>query len=119
MDELVNIYDKGSSREGLPELLSLQALFESTGGKASNNNNLFGALPEGEGGEPASFDSLSDSIDYQLSENVLGGGVDNKLNILEGEGPITEKDIIELYDSYNPKGDYLDSLIYYYNILQQ
>lgn len=121
-EELIkHIYDStADKRPGTEYLLPLQALFESTGGRATGGSrNLFGVLPKGEGGAPAQFGSFRDSIDYQLSPDVLGGGVGNKLNILGGQGPITEDDITNLYGSYNPNSPYLDQLLEMYGSVRK
>lgn len=98
------------NRPGLADLLALQALFESTGGRASPNT--FGVLPGGEGsGRSAAFSSIPEAIDYQLSPNVLGGGVGGSLDILGRTGEITPEEIVSLYANYDPHAAYLESLL--------
>lgn len=110
---LKHMYDSTiSQRPGTEYLLPAQALYESTGGRATGGSrNLFGTLPQGEGGAPSQFQSFTDSIDYQLSPNVLGGGVNDSLNILKGEGAISEEELRRIYESYNPNSPYIDDLI--------
>lgn len=97
-------------RPGLADLLALQALFESTGGRLSPN--IFGVLPGGEdSGMRRYFESIPEAIDYQLGPQVLGGGVGNKLNILGSQGEIMPEEISSLYQSYDPHGAYVDKLI--------
>lgn len=110
------MYDTtADKRPGTEYLLPLQALFESTGGRATKGTrNLFGTLPQGEGGAPSQFGSFKESIDYQLGPSVLGGGVGGKLNILQGEGPITEDEIVKMYESYNPNSPYRDQMLEMY-----
>lgn len=116
MGELDYIHNKTyREREGMAELLALQALFESTGGRSSNYNNLFGAKPGGEGNEGAKFEKLSDSVDYQLGEHVLGGGATENMNILADKKALDEEAIRRLYASYNPQGAYLETLISMFN----
>ena len=94
-------------RPGAGVLGALQVFFESTGGRA--NSNLFGVKPMGKSGQ--TFKDPKEAIDYQFGPNVLGGGVANKLNILNKRNPITKDDIIGLYRSYNPEGDYLPDVL--------
>lgn len=97
-------------RPGLATLLALQSLLESTGGRANNGNNLFGALPPG----GIRFQTPQESIDYQLGPNMLGGGATPAMNILDTEGPITPDDIRDLYVSYDPPGAYLNNMLRFY-----
>jgi hypothetical protein len=99
-------------RSGLGNLLLLQAFHESTLGNANNNNNIFGALPGGEGsGKAAQFQNPSDAVDYQLSPNVLGGGANPNMNVLNESTPLTLGRVKKLYKSYNPEGDYINTLL--------
>lgn len=107
LDDMVVKAEK--QRPGLGALLGLQAFFESTGGRSGNN--LFGTKP---GGNVSQFASLEDAIDYQLSENVLGGGANPNMNVLNEEhkgAPLTVQRVRRLYDSYDPPGAYLDALL--------
>ena len=99
--------EKEDIRPGAGVLGALQALYESTGGRATSN--VFGAKPKGKAGQK--FGSIPEAIDYQYGPDVLGGGVDNKLNILQGKGPITPDEISKLYESYNPEMAYLQGLL--------
>lgn len=94
-------------RQGLANLLLLQAFFESTGGR--NSTNVFGVKPNNQAG--SSFGSPREALDYQLSENVLGGGANPNMNILNTDQPLTLDDITNLYQSYNPESYYLDDLL--------
>lgn len=98
-------------RPGLADLMVLQSIFEGAGGRTGNP---FGVLPGGEGsGRRARFDNLREAIDYQVSPNVLGGGVGGKLNIIgRGHGPITPEDVQWLYGggSYDAGQTYTDYL---------
>lgn len=100
-------------RPGVEYLLPIQAMHESTGGRATRgvNNNLFGTLQQGEGSAPIPYESFTQSIDSQLGPNVLGGGANPNMNILNTQEPLTEEEIIRLYESYNPKSSYLKDLI--------
>lgn len=101
------ILSMDKKRPGAGVLGALQVFFESTGGRA--NSNLFGVKPMGKSGQ--TFKTAKDAIDYQFGPDVLGGGVANKLNILNKRNPITQDDIIGLYRSYNPEGDYLPEVL--------
>jgi hypothetical protein len=92
-------------RQGLSNLLLLQALFESTMGK--NSQNLFGVLPPG----GKQFSSPTEALDYQLGPQVLGGGGNPNMNILDEQRPLTLDDVQKLYQSYDPAGGYLEKLI--------
>lgn len=108
-DHLEEMIEKGEEiRPGLGALMALQSFFESTGGR--NTPNLFGVKP---GGKSSKFASPQEAIDYQLSQNVLGGGANPNMNIAnEGtKEPITVDRIRQLYKSYDPPGAYLDSLL--------
>lgn len=94
-------------RQGLGALLLLQAFNESTLGRAGNGNNVFGALPPG----GISFNSPRESLDYQLSPNVLGGGANPNMNILSERTPLTPSAVEKLYSSYNPEGVYLQQIL--------
>lgn len=99
-----------SIKPGLSNLLLLQAFHESTLGNASNN--IFGNLPGGEGsGKTAAFASPSDAIDYQLGPNVLGGGANKNMDIVNDKNPLTLGRVQQLYQSYNPEGSYIDSML--------
>ena len=95
-------------RPGAGALIALQGFFESTGGRATNN--LFGVKP---GGQTSSFHNLEDSIDYQLSPSVLASKNFRNMNVLneDNKAPLTTERIRRLYDSYDPPGAYLDSLL--------
>lgn len=93
------------NRPGLSELLALQSFYESTGGRTGNP---FGAKPNGNN---ANFPNIKSAIDYQTSPNVLGGGVNNNLNILNKSGVITPEEIEKLYTSYDPPGAYVDNIV--------
>ncbi|MFA6069759.1 MAG: hypothetical protein WC810_14345 [Janthinobacterium sp.] len=105
------ISEADKKKQGLSNLLLLQAFFESTLGRAGNGNNVFGAMPQGEGGQPASFDSPVDSLNYQMSPNVLGGGANPNMNVLGSTAPLTPSSVTSLYDSYNPNSAYLQTLL--------
>lgn len=94
-------------RQGVSNLLLTQAFLESTLGK--NSNNLFGTKPRG---QVSQFNSPSESLDYQLGPNVLGGGANPNMNILneEDKSPITFDRILQLYKSYDPPGAYIPQL---------
>ena len=97
-------------RQGLTNLLLLQAFFESTMGRTSKN--IFGTLPGGEGsGVNPQFSTPSQALEYQLGPNVLGGGANPNMNILGESTPIDRGDVETLYKSYNPSGDYLQNLL--------
>ena len=93
-------------RQGLSNLLLLQAFLESTLGRGSSN--IFGTKPRG---QVSSFQQPSQAVDYQLSSNVLGGGSGGKLNLLNSNQPLTREDIIALYRAYDPAGAYLNQLL--------
>jgi len=95
-------------RDGLFPLLALKAFYESTGGRASNQNNLFGTKPFG---RTNGFNDFGESIDYQVSPMVLGGGAVPAMNILNKTGAITPEELEVLYGAYDPPGAYKDSLI--------
>jgi hypothetical protein len=97
---------KEDLRPGAGALGALQAFYESTGGR--NSSNLFGVKP---GGKVSKFNSPEEAIDYQYGPNVLGGGANPNMNILNTKEPLTGEDIKKLYESYNPAGDYLESLL--------
>jgi len=101
------IQDADQKRQGMSGLALLQAFFESTLGRASNGNNIFGALPPG----GKTFNSPAESLDYQMSPAVLGGGANPNMNILKENTPLTEEAITKLYDSYNPNSPYLQTLL--------
>lgn len=97
-------------RQGLQNLLLLMSFFESTLGRGGNN--YFGTLPGGEGsGVSSSFDSPSESLNYQLSPAVLGGGANPNMNILNTDRPISKSDIETLYQSYDPNQAYLAQML--------
>lgn len=104
--------EKQYNRPGLANMLALQSLFESTGGRAGNN--AFGVKPPG----GKSFANLKDAIDYQTSSRVLGGGHGNKLDILDKKGQIQPDEIKKIYDSYNPNSPYVDKLISAYKDIE-
>jgi len=109
MENLEDMVKKGESqRPGAGALMALQSFFESTGGR--NSTNLFGTKP---GGNVSEFPNLQSAIDYQMGENVLGGGANPNMNILneEDKTPLTMDRVRRLYDSYDPPGAYLDSLL--------
>lgn len=93
-------------RPGLGSLLGLMAFNESTFGRGTPN--IFGVKP---GSKSKKFASPEEALKYQLSESVLAGGETPAMNLLAGEGEITEEDIRNLYTSYDPPGAYLDNLI--------
>ena len=101
------IMDADKLRQGMAGLLLLQGFFESTLGRAGNGNNIFGALPPG----GASFQTPVESLNYQTSPAVLGGGANPNMNILAQEAPLTPQDVTGLYDSYNPNSQYLEQLL--------
>lgn len=93
-------------RQGLANLLLLQAFFESTMGR--NTPNIFGVKPQG---QSQKFATPSEALQYQLGPHVLGGGANPAMNILGTNQPLTLDDIINLYTSYNPQGAYKDQLL--------
>jgi len=94
-------------RQGVSNLLLAQGFLESTLGRGSSN--IFGSKP---GGKVSNFNSPSDSLDYQMGPNVLGGGANPNMNILnEGDNtPLTFDRILKLYKSYDPPGAYVNNL---------
>jgi hypothetical protein len=92
-------------RQGLGTLLLLQAFFESTLGR--NEGNPFGVKPPG----GRTFENPSEALDYQLGPNVLGGGANPNMNILDENTPLTSPDVEQLYQSYNPGSSYLQQLL--------
>lgn len=100
------------AKPGLGNVLLLQALHESSLGRAQNGNNLFGALPGGEGsGRAASFPNYAAALQYQLGPNVLGGGGNKNMNIMNEPGPLTASRLQQLYQSYNPEGSYINNML--------
>lgn len=95
-------------RQGLSNLLLLQGFQESTLGRGSSN--IFGVKP---GGNVSKFASPADALEYQLSKSVLGGGGNPNMNVLNEEdmSPLTTDRIKRLYQSYDPPGAYIDSLL--------
>ena len=100
------VEDADKQRQGLANLLLLQSFFESTLGKGGQG--YFGAKPQG---QTANFDDPIQALNYQLSPNVLGGGANPNMNILNTNAPLTLEDIKRLYASYNPEGAYLENLL--------
>lgn len=97
-------------RQGLSDMLLLQAFFESTLGRSSDNP--FGVLPGGEGaGVNPNFQSPVEALDYQLGPNVMGGGANPNMNILKENTPLTPSDVKTFYSSYDPHSAYLDQLL--------
>lgn len=92
-------------RQGLGTLLLLQAFFESTLGRSGNN--AFGVLPPG----GKSFETPRDALDYQLGPKVMGGGANPNMNILGEQAPLTEPDVRQFYESYNPGSSYLEQML--------
>lgn len=92
-------------RQGLANLLLLQAFFESTMGR--NSSNIFGVKPNNQSGK---FNTPSEALQYQLSPSVLGGGANPAMNILGTNKPLTLEDILSLYEAYNPEGAYLEQM---------
>lgn len=109
--ELDEIVARGEqARPGAGALLALQSFFESTGGR--NTPNLFGVKPKGQSGK-GKFNSTDEAVDYQMGKDVLAGGANPNMNILN-EGttePLTAERIRQLYSSYDPPGAYLDSML--------
>ena len=105
-DFMAKIAEADKLRPGLGNLLLMQAFFESTLGR--NTPNVFGVKP---GGESRGFESPSAALDYQLGPQVLGGGANPNMNILNSQEPLTEQDIINLYQSYDPPGAYLQDML--------
>ncbi len=103
-----------SSRPGMYELMMLMGLQESTGGKATTN--AFGVRPDGGMGQ---FEDIQSAVDYQVSPNVFGGGVNDSLNLLKGRGMISEDEIRKIMKSYNPEQVYLEWLVENYRKLTQ
>lgn len=93
-------------RKGLANLLLLQAFFESTAGRLTPN--IFGAKP---GGQSERFKTPVEALEYQLSDKMLGGGANPNMNILQEQRPLTIQDVENLYQVYNPQGDYLSDLV--------
>lgn len=100
--------EKKYDREGLAALLALQAFFETTGGRNAHQNNMFGTKPFG---VPNGFRDLGESIDYQVSQNVLGGGAVPAMNILNKKGALTPEEIETLYVAYDPPGAYKENIL--------
>ncbi len=100
------IQEADKKRQGLGNLLLLQAFFESTLGR--NTPNTFGVKP---GGESRHFASPSEALEFQLGPSVLGGGAGDSLNILNTNEPLTDEDIINLYRAYDSPGAYLQNLL--------
>ena len=102
------VTDADKVRQGLSNLLLLQGFQESTLGRGSSN--IFGVKP---GGNVSSFDSPAAALEYQLSKSVLGGGGNPNMNILNEEdmSPLTTDRVKRLYESYDPPGAYIDSLL--------
>lgn len=92
-------------RQGLANLLLLQAFFESTMGR--NSPNIFGVKPNN---QSKKFKNPSEALQYQLGPNVLGGGANPLMNILSKREPLTLDDINALYKAYNPEGAYLKQM---------
>jgi len=95
-------------KDGLAILLALQAFYETTGGRNAYKNNMFGTKPRG---VPNGFRDLSESIDYQVSPNVLAGGAVPNMNILKKKGELTPQEIEVLYKSYDPPGAYTQNIL--------
>lgn len=106
LDDMV--YEAEKKRPGAGALMALQGFYESTGGRATKN--LFGVKP---GGKTKQFSNLEDAIDYQLSPSVLASPRNKNMNVLDEDKdePLTVDRIRRLYDSYDPPGAYLDSLL--------
>ncbi len=99
-----------SQKPGMGNVLLMQGFHESTLG--NNGTNTFGALPGGEGsGQQASFATPSDALDYQLSKNMLSGGANKNMDIMDDKNPLTFGRLRQLYKSYNPEGAYIQDLI--------
>lgn len=101
------INESDQLRQGLANLLLLQGFFESTLGRGGQA--LFGAIPNAN--QPLNFNDPAAALDYQLSPNVLGGGANPNMNILGARQPLTTADIEKLYQSYDPQGAYLETLL--------
>lgn len=107
---MAGIMAADKQKPGLGNVLLMQAFHESTLGR--NGNNAFGVLPGGEGsGRSAAFQSLADSLKYQLGPNVLGGGGNPNMNIMNEPGPLTARRLAQLYQSYNPEGAYIKQIL--------
>lgn len=104
---MLKVMDADKIRQGVANLLLSQGFLESTLGRASNN--IFGTKPNG---QVSQFNSPADSLDYQLSPNVLGGGANPNMNILNeaDKSPLTFDRILQLYKSYDPPGAYVNTL---------
>lgn len=102
--QAINEADK--LRPGLGNLLLLQAFFESNLGRTTPN--IFGVKPQG---ESQYFEDPNAALQYQLSPNVLGGGVNDSLNILNKQDSLQEEEIRNMYNSYNPNSTYIDELL--------
>lgn len=102
------VNEADNMRQGLANLLLLQGFQESTLGRGSSN--IFGVKP---GGNVSQFGSPSEALQYQLSKNVLGGGGNPNMNVLneEDRSPLNTDRIKRLYQSYDPPGAYIDSLL--------
>ena len=103
---MTQVGESDKLKQGLSNLLLLQAFFESTMGRTTPN--IFGVKP---GGESKYFESPTAALEYQLGPNVLGGGANPNMNILQNDQPLTIEDITKLYSAYNPESYYLDNLL--------
>ncbi len=109
-DFLAKIQAADQKKPGVGNLLLMQAFNESTLG--NKGANIFGVLPGGEeSGQQAPALSPSDAVDYQTGSNVLGGGANKNMNIMGDKNPLTIGRIKQLYQSYNPEGAYLPSML--------
>jgi hypothetical protein len=109
-DFLTKVQAADQKKPGMGNLLLLQAFNESTLGNAGSN--LFGDLPGGEGsGQQAPTLSPSAAVDYQTGPNVLSGGANKNMNVMGDKSPLTLGRVKQLYQSYNPEGAYLPSML--------
>lgn len=106
-----SILQADQQKPGIGNVLILQAFHESTLGRANNGNNIFGALPGGEGNAGAQFASPAEAVKYQIGPHMLGGGANPNMNVMGESGPLTRARLIQLYKSYNPSGDYIKQLL--------
>ena len=106
MENLDDILSKEQVRPGLGALGALQAFYESTGGRTTPN--IFGVKPQG---KSRRFESNKEAIDYQFGPKVLGGGSGDRLNVMKKHTPLTQEEIEQMYQAYNPEGQYLPQLL--------
>jgi hypothetical protein len=106
-----SILQADQQKPGIGNVLLLQAFHESTLGRANNGNNIFGALPGGEGNAGAQFATPEDAFQYQVGPHMLGGGANPNMDVMDESGPLTSQRLVQLYKSYNPEGAYIQQIL--------